>query len=123
MLKKAYFFDSYAIIEIILGNENYKEYTRSIILTTKLNLFEVFYGLLKDVGEKEANLFLDKYYRFIMDFDKDIIKKAATFRLQYKKRNLSMTDCIGYMLAGKWGIKFLTGDKEFKEMENVEFVK
>ena len=123
MPKEIYFFDSYAIIEIILGNENYKKYLNSIILTTKLNLFEVFYALLKDVGEKEADLCLDKYYEFVIEFNKDIIKKAAGFRLQNKKRNLSMTDCIGYTLANAYGIKFLTGDNEFKNMENMEFVK
>lgn len=118
-----FFFDSYAIIEIIRGNENYRKYTNSIILTTKLNIFEVFYALLKDIGEKEANFFLNKYYEFVIDFDKEIIKKASKFRLQYKKRNLLMADCIGYILAKEWRIKFLTGDKEFENMENIEFVK
>jgi len=123
MPKDIYFFDSYAIIEIISGNENYKKYTNSIILTTRLNLFEVFYVLLRDFGEKKANLFLDEYYEFIVTFGKETIKKAAEFRLQHKKRDLSMTDCIGYILAKEWSIKFLTGDKEFKDMDNVEFIK
>lgn len=122
MPKDIFFFDSYAIIEIVLGNENYKKYTDSIILTTRLNLFEVFYALLKDVGEKEAGFCLDRYYEFIIGFGKEVIKKAARFRLQHKKRNLSMTDCIGYILAKEWNVKFLTGDKEFENMENVEFV-
>lgn len=123
MPEDIYFFDSYAIIEIIKGNENYKKYTKSIVLTTKLNLFEVFYILIRDAGEKEANYFIDKYYPSIIDFDKEIIKKAAEFRLKYKKRDLSMTDCIGYFLSKKWKVRFLTGDKEFEDMENVEFVK
>ena len=42
---------------------------------------------------------------------------------ELNKRKLSMTDCIGYMMAKQWGIKFLTGDKEFEDMENVEYVK
>lgn len=58
-----------------------------------------------------------------MDYDQNVIEGASRFKLQYKKRNLSMTDCIGYILAKKLGIKFLTGDKEFEDMENVEFVK
>ena len=123
MPEDIYFFDSYAIIEIIKGNENYKKYTKSIVLTTKLNLFEVFYILIRDAGEKEANYFIDKYYPSIIDFDKEIIKKAAEFRLKYKKRDLSMTDCIGYFLSKKWKVRFLTGDKEFEDMENAKFVK
>ena len=123
MFDDVYFFDSYAIIEITVGNENYRNYAHAIALTTKLNLFEVFYGLLRDIGEKDANKFLNDYNGFIIDFDKEIIKAAATLRLTLKKKDISMTDCIGYCLAQKWGVKFLTGDKEFENMKNVEFVK
>ena len=34
-----------------------------------------------------------------------------------------MTDCVGYVVAKRVGVKFLTGDREFKDMPNVEFVK
>lgn len=122
-MDEIYFFDSYAIIEILKGNEEYKKYSTSVIVTTKLNLFEVFYGLLRDVGEKEAESFIKEYYACSVDFDKEIIREASNIKLQHRKRNLSMADCIGYAIAGRWGIKFLTGDKEFKEFENVEFVK
>jgi|SRR3989344_4854197 len=123
MLEHVYFFDSYAIIEIILGNKNYRDYADRIALTTKLNLFEVYYGLLRDVGEQPANDFLDTYRGFVVDFDNDLIKTAAALRLNMKKKDVSMTDCIGYCLAKKWCVKFLTGDKEFENMEHVEFVK
>jgi len=123
MSKEIYFFDSYAIIETISGNKNYKKYENSIILTTKLNLFEVYYIFLRNLGEKEASFFLDEYYKFIISFNKKTIEKAAKFKLQNKKRKLSMTDCIGYILSKEWRIKFLTGDKEFENMDNVEFAK
>lgn len=118
-----FFFDSYALMEIILGNLNYKPFTKSNIITTKLNIFEVYHGLLRDVDENEAEKFLNEYYPFTIDFNGEDIKNAAKLRVQHKKRDLSMTDCIGFILAKRLGIKFLTGDKEFKEMENVEFVK
>lgn len=34
-----------------------------------------------------------------------------------------MVDCIGYVYAKENGLRFVTGDKEFEGMENVEFVK
>ncbi|MCH8003156.1 MAG: PIN domain-containing protein [Nanoarchaeota archaeon] len=123
MTDNIYFFDSYALIEIILGNPNYKPYILSYIVTTKLNIFEVYNGLLRDVGKEEAEKFLEKYYQFVIDFNKEVIKKAAQLRINYKKRDISMTDCIGYVLAKILGIKFLTGDKEFKYFDNVEFIK
>ena len=45
------------------------------------------------------------------------------FRYNNKQRNLSSTDCISYFMAKDLGIKFLTGDKEFSNFENVEFIK
>ncbi len=45
------------------------------------------------------------------------------FRIKWKDREVSITDCIGYIMVNKLKIKFLTGDKEFENLENVEFVK
>ena len=117
------FFDSYAFFEILKGNLNYEPYKNCRIITTKLNIFELYFGLLRDVDEQSAEKYLDKYYPFVLDFDKDIIIEAAKMRLRLRNRNISMTDCIGYILSLKLKIKFLTGDKEFENFKNVEFVK
>ena len=121
--EEVYFFDSYACIEIILGNENYKKYMQAEMVFTKLNVYEVFLALLKKLGEKEANSFIEKTERNVVDFDKEVIKAAAKMRLWYNKSDVSMADCIGYMVAKKMNIRFLTGDREFEHMDNVEFVK
>ena len=117
------FFDTYALLEIIKGNGNYTNYINKKIIITKLNLFELFYGILRDYGKEAALKALSKYSNQYIDFDNDTIIEAATLRLLNKKQNLSMTDCIGYVTARKLGIKFLTGDMQFKDMPEVEFVK
>ena len=122
-LNDVYFFDSYAIIEMILGSKNYVKYKNSEIVTTKNNLFEVVYWLLRCYSEKEAVEFIKKYYPYVVDFDESVIVNAAALRLKYKKKRLSMVDCIGYTVAESWSVPFLTGDKEFEQFENVEFVK
>ena len=38
-------------------------------------------------------------------------------------KKLSIPDAIGYTVAKRLGIKFLTGDKEFEHMEDTEFIK
>ncbi len=118
-----FFFDSYAFFEILNGNKDYEKYKAFKIVTTKLNLFELYLILLRDVDEETAEKNLNKYYPFITDFDENVIKGAAKLKNQLNNRNISMTDCIGYILAKQLEIKFLTGDKEFKDLENVEFVK
>ena len=117
------FFDTYAIIEIIKGNKNYEKYKNYNIVVTKLNLFELYYNLTRDYGEEHAKIFFETYYNFIIDFNKNTIINAAKMRLFFKKQHMSMADCIGYMTAKRFGIKFLTGDKEFEFLSDVEFVK
>lgn len=119
----SFLFDTYALFEIFRGNVKYQEYKKYKINITKLNLFELYSGLLRDVNEETAEKYLDKYSPFVVDFDDEVIKNAAKFKHKLNKRNVSMTDCIGYMLAKQLGIKFLTGDKEFEDLDNVEFVK
>ena len=122
-MNEIYFFDTYAIIEVIKGNENYTKFKNMKIITTILNLIELHYALLKNFDEGKANYFLEKYLNYIIGIDLDIIKEANKFRLKNIKKRISTTDSIGYVLSIKNGIKFLTGDKEFENLENVEFVK
>ena len=53
----------------------------------------------------------------------EIVKEAAKLKLMFSKQDLSMADCIGYIKAKQLGIKFLTGDKQFEFLPDVEFVK
>ena len=119
-----YFFDTYAFYEIINENKNYLNYTKEItFLTTKLNLMELHYALLRTAGKKEADRHYDYFLKFAIEISDEVIKEANGFKLLNKKRKLSYVDCIGYVLAKINNAKFLTGDNQFKEMENVEFVK
>lgn len=118
-----FFFDSYALIEIIKGNERYKKYLKENIITTKLNLMEVYYYLLRVEDEDKAEHYYNFYLPATVPVKDDIIKNAMKFKLRYSYKNLSYVDCIGYILAIEFNIKFLTGDKEFKSLRNVEYVK
>ncbi len=120
---KSYFFDTYAFLEIIRGNKDYEPYKKGQIVTTKLNLMELHYSLLRTVGKKEANFHYDRLLDLVIEISDDAIKQANEFKFLYKKRKLSYVDCIGYIMARINNIKFLTGDNQFKDLENVEFVK
>ena len=122
-MTETFFFDTYAFIEVIKGNENYKRYSNSNPITAIFNIKELYYILLKDFGKDIADLHVDKYVNFVVEAPLWVIKKAMEFKLLHKKENLSYTDCIGYILAIKSGIKFLTGDSKFKDRQNVEFVR
>ncbi len=118
----SYLFDTYAIIEIIKGNLNYKIYLDEEIIINNFIFAELCYILLRE-KYPNANIYLDKHSKFIVSVKPALIKEAMLFRFENKSKNLSITDCISYFMAKELGIKFLTGDKEFEKLENVEFVK
>ena len=119
-----YFLDTYAIIEFVNGNKKYAKYFKHNNITTKLCLMELYYKYLRDFGKKWAENIFTKFLVFVVDFDDETIKEAMEFRLKMRKKSkkLSYTDAIGYIVAKKNRIKFLTGDKEFKDLKNVKFV-
>lgn len=121
---KSFFFDTYALLEIISGNPNYRIYMSGIsVITTKLNLMELHYCLLRTSGKTKADFYFDAFNEFCVKYNDDIVKEANELKLTFNKRDLSYVDCIGYVLAKRLGIKFLTGDKQFRDLDNVEFVK
>jgi len=119
-----YFFDTYAFYEFINGNRKYKKYFENYeIVTTRLNLVELFYVLLKNYNLEKARKYYSAFLPFTIDFTDTIVEEAMKFKLKYKKRDLSYVDCIGYMLAIFNNLEFLTGDNQFKNLQRVEFVK
>ena len=117
------FFDTYAIIETIKGNLSYKKYENHTPILNDFVIAELMHALLKEHDEKTSNEYADKYAVFSAPINHKTIKDAMVFRYKNKQKNLSMVDCIGYFHAKELGIKFLTGDKEFKELSNVQFEK
>ena len=123
-IKSVYFFDTYAFFEIIEGNPSYASFTRNIgIVTTKMNLLELHHGLLRQFGLTKATYYYDLFVKFATSLDDTTLKKASEFKFKFRERKLSYVDCIGYIIARRKGILFLTGDKEFEDLENVKFVK
>ena len=120
-MNETFFFDTYAIFEIIRGNPNYNPYTECRVITTIFNLAELNYNLKKEKDKSVVDEYTDKYSKFIIEVSIDDIKNAMDFKTIHK--HLSIPDAIGYSIAKKYNVKFLTGDKDFEGMENVEFVR
>ena len=118
-----YFLDTYALIEIAEGNPKYKEYLESDAITLKDNLAELFYFLLKKHDEKTANFFHEKFSRIAIELPLKLVPKAMIFRYKHRTSKFSYIDCYGYVYAIETNGLFLTGDRAFKGMRNVELVR
>ncbi|MEX2016862.1 MAG: PIN domain-containing protein [Candidatus Pacearchaeota archaeon] len=115
-------FDTYALIEIIKGNKNYTSYLNSRIIINNFIFAELCYILVRD-SYPNADKYLDKYEKFIVSINPKTIKEAMKFRYKNKNKNMSIPDCISYFQSKELDINFLTGDKQFENLENVQFVK
>lgn len=120
---KIFFADTYAFIEILNGNPNYKPYLNSILVTSRFNLIEFYYHLLNDKDKKTADKYLEVYSSLLIPITNKSIRIGMQFKLKHKKEKLSYTDCIGYAQALELNVRFLTGDQKFENKDNVEFVK
>ena len=112
-------------IEINKGNPSYKKYQDVQYATTILNLMELYYALLRIANKESAEKYYQVFRPACIPISDTIIKEAMEFRLaQRKQKNLiSYVDCLGYICAMHLGILFVSGEKHFKDLKNVEFVK
>jgi len=118
-----YFFDSYAVIEMLKKNPKYLPFQEEEITITLFNLAEIYWSVLLDETEEEADKAYSKFRENVVEVDDETLKEAIKFRKEQKKQDLSYTDCIGYIYAKRHNLKFLTGDMKFEYLPFVEFVK
>ena len=122
--KQKYFFDSYAVIEILKENPKYFRFRDEPIILSIQNLAEIYWHCLITAElESDADNVFSKFRKCVVEIDDETLKEAIRFRKENKKQDLSYTDCIGYIYAKRNNLKFLTGDKEFENLPLVEFVK
>ncbi|MBS3148789.1 PIN domain-containing protein [Candidatus Woesearchaeota archaeon] len=118
-----FFADTYALIEIFKGNENYRLISNEHIITSTFHLAELYYYLLRSCDEALADKYFDECEENCIEISTTALKAAMKFKLINKKDRLSQADCIGYARACELGIPFLTGDSKFEGKPNVTFVK
>ena len=120
---KTFFCDTYALIEIIKGNRNYSGYTNFILITSELNLMELYYSLLRDFGKSAADQYFKEWEASSVRIPTSFIEAAMEFKYTHNKEKLSYVDCMGYIYAKIHNLPFLTGDSKFQNKEGVEFIK
>ncbi len=118
-----FFLDTFSIMEMVRGNPKYKKYLGASLFTAELNLYELYYNLLKTHGPALAESEFFQFRQFIVDTKNNHIFMASKFKLANNKLNISYADALGYAIAKEEGMKFLTGDKVFEGIDNVEFVR
>lgn len=122
----SFFADSYAIIEILKGNENYRPYQAATLVATEFNICEVAFAVCRDYPDK-THMIMERVRKMVVlkqTTDEDYCSGAAMRRVTTSAgRKLSTIDCVGYSVARRFQIPFLTGDREFEDIDDVEYVR
>jgi len=122
---KQFFYDSYAVLAYLSDNPKYRSYfEENDGFLTKLNLIEIYYRTLEIHGLRAASHVVNVFAKYVVDFGIADIEGSMKLRLKLKRNgyDVSYADALGYFIALKSKVKFLTGDKWFKGLEGVEFV-
>jgi predicted nucleic acid-binding protein len=121
-----FFADSYAIIEILKGNEHYRKYQTDHLIATEFNICEVAFAVCRDYPDKTHSVMalVRKMVSLEPATDEDYCSAAAMRRTTTSTgKKFSTIDCVGYSVARRLEIPFLTGDREFEDIDNVVFVR
>src|SRR3989344_3665522 len=121
MMTETFLYDTYALMELFNKNLNYEKYANEEVIINEFIFAEISYQLIKG-NEENLNEYLSEIEPAIVNPSSEIIIKAMKFRYKNKKKKMSATDCISYIMAKELGIKFLTGDKEFEALEFPEII-
>lgn len=109
-------------MELMVSNLSYEKYKNFPIKISILNIGEVYAIILREKSKDKADEWLKNYNFELLEISSKTMAKAIHFRFVHKK-NISLTDAVGYILSLENNLKFLTGDRQFQNMPNVEFVK
>lgn len=106
----------------MLSNTSYEKYKNFPVKISILNVAEVYSIILRNKNKSEADKWLENYNFELLEISPKTIARAVHFRFM-RKNNISLTDAVGYTISLENNLKFLTGDKQFENMPNVEFIK
>ena len=91
---------------------------RNNVFITTINVGEVLYIVLRECGEEKAieiETLISRLPVTIVPVSMDLARQAARFKA-FKR--MSYADCFSAALAKEMKARLITGDKEFKEVED-----
>lgn len=88
------------------------------LMMSLVNVGEVWYIVARETTEKEADACIDELRQLgilFVDIDWKLARQAAIFKSKHK---MSFADCFAAALAKEWGGEVVTGDHEFRQVED-----
>ena len=124
---KAYVLDTWAVIAYLEDEPSAQQIADLIanaheeaipVYMTVVNVGEVWYTIAREISESDANSSIKELHDLRIQFrdaDWELTQEAARFKSQHK---MSYADCYAAALAKTTKGDLVTGDKEFKSLED-----
>ncbi|HLE90737.1 MAG TPA: type II toxin-antitoxin system VapC family toxin [Anaerolineales bacterium] len=124
---KAYVLDTWAVIAYLEDEPSAPQIADLIasahedsipVFMTVVNVGEVWYIIAREVSQEEANKSIKELHDLRIQFenvDWELTQEAARFKSQHK---MSYADCFAAALAKIRKAELITGDKEFKVLQD-----
>jgi ribonuclease VapC len=124
---KRYVLDSHALLAYAEGEGGAKQVAdilkeglanKAELFQSVINWGEMYYIALREGGKERAELYRNTFARYpitIVEANKELTLQAAYYKANYK---ISYADAFAVALAKNRKAIFVTGDKEFKTLEN-----
>ena len=130
-MPQRFFFDTYAMLAIARGDTRFEPYLDVEPVTTWWNVMEFYFVSRRDGVERTRAEQLARRYRpRCLEPDEATCFAGAEFRLRHRYRDssgrmkrVSYADALGYHCALAERVPFLTGDRGFRGLPGVEYVR
>jgi len=128
MKKRAFIFDSYALLKLFQKETGYEVIVRLLNDITKaqeakyiniINLGEIIYTTKREFGDQkkiEVLASIEKLNFTILQATNSLVYQAAEYKAQY---SISYADCFVLASAMKHKAAIVTGDPEFEKVEDL----
>ena len=124
-------FDSYAWVEFFQKSEEgvrVKEILEDLgsvgCFTSIVSLSEITEWCLKNNRDFDKRIEIIMKLSTILNLNEEIVKLAGKINFENKRKinNWGMLDSLIYATASIYGLKVLTGDEHFRDLDNVEML-
>ncbi|MBI1970470.1 PIN domain-containing protein [Candidatus Woesearchaeota archaeon] len=113
--------DTYALVEIAKGQPVFIKYTEEEFVISEITLSEFYLVILREYNQQTADYWYRKLEARAIPVSLPILIEAMKFKHSHRKQRISFFDAVGYIFSRHNNHLFVTGDKEFFGMPDVEF--
>lgn len=112
------FLDTYALLEILEGNPAYQKFLREGV-TNAFNLLEFHVNACRSKDAERADAALARLRTKAIVIEHEDVVEASAFKRSKAAKGSSFADVLGYAMARRRKMPFVTGDKAFKGLPGV----